>query len=321
MNLAYVKSLSTLLKQPIGAGIQPQLVDIQSPLYRPQYFGELIRGMARRHRPRLRKKVPAATAQVRFSELDRHDWHQFIAQTQDHIQAPLTYYNSAGAFCLFRILGALRINFSTILHLQSNYELTAPLETVKPDSVYTMKMELSDVVPRKNQCILIMRTELADENGRVVRVHKDFWFVKKCPPHFLEGIASDQVELAERFRGLSKRMSSWQTWDGNTVKRQHRLGAQAGLDYGRISGDHNIIHTTTWGARLCGQKRPFLQGFGVMNLTLHYATQVKGSPAESISITFARPALVDQVLDFHFNGNAFEICDERQRLVAFGQYS
>jgi hypothetical protein len=321
MNLAYVKSLGTLLKQPVGAGIQPQLVDIQSPLYRPQYFGELIRGMARRHRPHLRKKVPAATAQVRFSELDRQDWHQFVAHTPQHIPAPFTYCNSAGAFCLFRILGALQINFSTILHLQSNLELTAPLEAVKPNSIYNMKMELSDIIPRKHQCILVMRTELTDENGCVVRVHKDFWFVKKCPPHLLEGIVSDHADLAENFRGLSKRASSWQSWGEGTVQRQHRLGAQAGLDYGRISGDHNIIHTTTWGARLCGQRRPFLQGFGVMNLALHHASQVKGSPAESISVTFARPALVDQVLDFYFKDSAFEICDERQRLVAFGQFT
>lgn len=323
MSLAYVKSLGTLLKQPIkGEGRwESQLVDIQSPLYRPQYFSELVRGMARLHRPDLSKDISAVTAKVRFSEVDRRDWQKFVAQGPKDIQAPLTYYNSAGAFCLFRILGALKINFSTILHLQSNIELRDSLEAVAPDQVYNMKMELYDVIPRQAQCILVMQTEISDSHDRLLRVHKDFWFVKKCPPHFLEGIVSREPELCEIFRGLSKRTSSWLDWNGPVIKRQHRLGTKAGLEYGRISGDHNIIHTTSWGARLCGQKRPFLQGFGLMNLALHHATQVTSAPAQSLSVTFARPVLVDQVLRFYFGASRFEICDERQTLLAFGQFT
>lgn len=322
MSLAYVKSLSSLLKSPFSGPLEPALVNIQSPLYRPKYFGELIRGMARRHRPDFAQSIAPANARVQYSELDQKNWHRFVAHRAEQLQAPLTYYNSAGAFCLFKILADLQINFSTILHLRASIELTSPLEAVEPDSVYYLTMRLIEVIPRKSQCILVMRSELSDKQGTVLRVHKDYWFVKKCPPALLQALSPEQELLADEFRGLSKTQAQWPSWNPATlIKRSRTLHPRAGQHYGYISGDHNVIHTTHWGARMCGQKRPFLQGFGLMNLALHEATQARGKAPQKLSVTFARPALVGQELTFFFGSSQFEICDEQGKLLAFGLYN
>ncbi len=322
MSLAYVKSFGSLLFQPFSGSLESRTVDIQSPFYKPKYFSEMIRGMTRRHRPSFRKTIAPAEAQVTFSETDLQHWQSFVNHSVEQVAAPLTCYSSAGAFCLFKILGDLKINFSTILHLRANLQLTAPLETVSPDSIYRLRMALADVIPRNKQCILVIETQLLDSKDNIVRQHQDLWFVKKCPERFLKGVAATEQHSIDEFRGLSKKDSNWSQWTESKLSvREHRLDRLAGQHFGRISGDHNIIHTTHWGARFCGQKRPFLQGFGLMNLALHHASQVKEAPVNAMSITFARPALVDQRLNFYFSPLTFEICGENRDLIAFGTYS
>ena len=321
MKLRNLRELSSLVVKPIKTAHQGELINIHSLFFKPRYFSELIRGLTRFHRPVFSSSVKSAMAQVTYSDLDLRDWQSFVQHFDGHIHAPLTYYNSAGAFCLFKILAELRINFSKILHLKAEFELTEPLKTVNPDSVYTVRMELVDVLPRRMHCLLVIQSQLLDETGRVVREHRDFWLVKNCPEARLQGVIPSGQHTAEEFRGISNRPAEWQNWAVSTLKKhEHHLHPTAGRHYGRISGDHNLFHTTHWGARLCGQKRPFLQGFGLMNLVLQQASQVKQEAASALAITFARPAYVGQTLSFYFAQETFEICDEQSQLVAFGSY-
>lgn len=107
--------------------------------------------------------------------------------------------------------------------------------------------------------------------------------------------------------------------DAQARRTAFYVPADAGRRYARIAGDYNL-HTTNLGARLFGQSRAFLQGYGVMNLALHHLTQQAGEALEHVEILFTRPALTGQTLHLHQSAHAFELCNEENALVAFGSY-
>ena len=93
---------------------------------------------------------------------------------------------------------------------------------------------------------------------------------------------------------------------------------QMGLDYGRISGDMNPVHTCRLGAWLFGLKRPFLQGLALRNLVVRHLAEL-GVSVEHLKLTFASPAYLGQTLLLVVDSGALEVHDAQGRLVAFGR--
>jgi len=109
----------------------------------------------------------------------------------------------------------------------------------------------------------------------------------------------------ERFRvGLS-------TWEGQQ------------LDYARVSGDRNVIHTSEWAARAAGLPRTILHGACVLAMTCRALTDTlaggDNGRIEKIGCRFARPAIPGKPLTLVGYESAdrrrvpFEVCDESGR--------
>ena len=297
-------------------------VKLHSRLYLLRYTSEILRGLFRRHRPQLRAQVQPTRYGVRLSKKDLANWHDFVNRQPDQVPAPLTYYGGAGAFGLFDLLAQLRINFSTILHLRGKVEILDGVAEVDIGDEFTLEMQLEDVILRKRQCILVVSTLVRNRIGEAVRRHEDFWFVRNCNPRYMQELCYPHRYDGKEFEGISRRES--QLFSNPQAHLQSLaivIPENAGQSYARVSGDYNVIHTTGWGARLCGQKKAFLQGFGVMNLCLHHITQLLEKAPASFSITYCRPTFVDQEVVLVLSDRRFELCDGRGQLLCFGEFS
>lgn len=298
---------------------KPRSIDLHGKLFFPRYSHQIIKGLVRPHRPALSKKIKPASYGVRLRYRDLKNWSRFVKSDSVNINSPLTYYNSAGAFALFDLLSQLRINFSTILHLRAEIDFIKKNLDAAPGQEYVLKMSLADIILKEKQCILVMETLVTSGDGELVRLHRDFWFVKKCDPKFLKDLVYPCKYDVNDFKGLTKLDPSFVHKDRSQLEvHEIFIGRNAGNSFARVSGDYNVIHTTHWGARLCGQKRPFLQGFGILNLCLHKISTTCDVDLAKISLTFCRPALVKQSIELLRFGNDFELVDNRGKLVAFG---
>lgn len=296
---------------------QPPLVEAHSPFYFPRYAGTVLQGLLRPHRPQLDDPSAATTfrSQTRGSSMRR--WQQFAGHGDADLPVPFTYLNSAGAYCLTRLLKTLRINLSRVMHLKASIRLTQPLQAIRPDEIYTVHMRIKEIIPLKNRALLVTDSEIRDQAGLAIRHHIDHWHVRDTPTEAAENMHLDTLQ----FRRLSQRTPNWEEWDGSArITSRFYLPAGAARHYAAISGDYTP-HATRLGARLFGQKRPFMQGFGLMNLALHHLTQATGKPLQELAIIFTRPALTGQEIALHTDGGRFEMCSKDNELLAFGHVS
>lgn len=294
-------------------------VDLKSFRYLRRYSGEMVRGLFRSHRPTLDKALQSAIYKVKVDESLVKSWESFVSKTEDsHHAAPLTYYNCAGAFGLFDLLKAMRINFGTILHLKAELKVPTPKPLVVGED-YSLRMSVVDIIPKDSKCILVFQSELSDAAGEVLRIHKDFWYVRKCPRKLMQNIAYPQEHSDAEFKGISYRESQFRDLDESVKKRSKiRVPNDAGQQFARISGDYNVIHTTHLGAKLCGKKKAFLQGFGVMNLCLHHISLLTKKPLTHFDISFSKSIYVGQEVELVLVGQGFELSDSDGNLLAFG---
>lgn len=296
------------------------LIDIRSRMHLPLYCMEMLMGLIRLHRPQLGRVNATASFRCMPHPESIARLHQFAGHQAADLPVPFTYLNSAGSFCLFEVMRQLRINFANVMHLKGSMTLFKPVGTIRANKAYSLEMRVKSILPLKQRCILITETDILDAKNRPIQRHIDHWHVRgqNIRP------AKEQNTLintaAEEFRGLSKRLPRWMHWDRTATRETaFHLPADAGTRYAHIAGDYNL-HTTNLGARLFGQRRAFLQGYGVLNLALHHLTQSAGRELEHFEILFTRPALTGQTLTMHANEHEFELCSEEKELVAFGRY-
>ena len=158
----------------------------------------------------------------------------------------------------------------------------------------------------------------------MIRRHKDFWFVKKCDKKYIEAYEHTSNYDVSEFSGLSKRQATLaiaSNTDDTIKKALIPISKSAGREYAKVSGDYNIVHTTNLGARITGQKRAFLQGYGVMNLCIHHLSQLAKQPISNIKITFCKPTFVDQTAELFVHNNHFELCDCDGQVLSAGSFS
>lgn len=294
-------------------------VDLDSLSFKQKYLIALSKGMTRKHTPNLNQAISSKHS-TSVSEKQLSKWHKFVGHENDHIPAALTFSTGAGVFGIFDVLNALSINFIHLLHLKSQVQTVSEHELVLDEEI-SVEMVLDKIIPRKNNFVIVMKSEQRDANGTLQRVMNDYWLINK---------AADTEELkkspylchesVDEFKDISRRTPTLNINGGDVLSHTFFVPKKAGRKYAKISGDYNFIHTTNFGAKLIGHKRAFLQGYGILNLCIHHITQLTEKPIDFIEILFSKPTYENQQVTLYVSPTHFEVCDDQERLLVFGQY-
>ena len=92
-----------------------------------------------------------------------------------------------------------------------------------------------------------------------------------------------------------------------------RLGADAGLDFARLTGDLNPIHWLGPYARAMGHRRPILHGFATLArawetlLRARFAGDVDG--VRSMDARFSRPLPLPARVNVYLSGDRLAVAD------------
>ncbi len=110
------------------------------------------------------------------------------------------------------------------------------------------------------------------------------------------------------------------TGHGNVQQIDISVPHDMGIQYGKVSGDLNMVHTTAFAAKLFGYRKPFIQGLCTANYVLKHLTGSTNDALGSFDITFARSVFVGEIIHLYYVEDSFEVCRADGKLAAYGRW-
>lgn len=300
---------------------QLSLPGCERPLaYALQYWPATLLNLLRPHRLRAQVARPRLAAPVQIPPPLRQHWEQLF---DTDARCPLLANQSVGTLLYTRLFGQLGLNFRQLLHVQHRVEHAGSPEAFaaaeRQELVCSLQgcWRLAD-----DKALVVLQTEIhrpADEGGARLAVVEDRFMIRRVPRVDWEQLPALEGRGGLReLLGLRKRRAELDAAQGLAIELP--LAADLGSRYGRVSGDHNPVHTTALAARLFGLPRPFAQGLALRNLIVAALHRIE-APLQSLQLTFAQPAYLGQTLSLVLQDERFELLDARQQVIAFGRAS
>lgn len=300
---------------------QLSLPGCERPLaYAMQYWPATLFHLLRPHRLRASVATPRLAAPVQIPQPLRQHWEQLF---DTDARCPLLANQSVGTLLYTKLFGQLGLNFRQLLHVQHRIEHAGSPEAFaaaeRQELVCSLQgcWRLAD-----DKGLVALQTEIhrpAAEGGARLAVVEDRFMIRRVPRADWERLPALEGRGALReLLGLRKRRAELDATQGLAIELP--LAADLGRRYGRVSGDHNPVHTTALAAKLFGLPRPFAQGLALRNLIVAALHRID-APLQSLQLTFAQPAYLGQTLRLVLQDERFELLDARQQVIAFGQAS
>ncbi len=166
------------------------------------------------------------------------------------------------------------------------------------------------------EVLLLLATQVGDAEGRPIAALEDTLLVSRLP--MADVAQADDDDGVRRAVGrLRRRVAALQDGGLGVQQRQLYIAPDAGWRYARISGQRHPAHVSALAARLLGFRRPYVQPMYLRDLVARELAEA-GLGADGLQLTFTRRAALGQTLRLLRRDAAFELIDDRGRLVAFG---
>jgi len=290
--------------------------------YMARYYATAVKNLLRRHRLLVERHFPDYEVEFRFSEREQASWFQAFDVTEKERSTPFTYYTTSVTMMLMHVVEDVGVNFRHLMHLKTEMTFHPGGRILEPETTYTVKGNLDDIVQlRDDRVALVTRTWIHDEDGELLQTNKDFFIILNIEPEYIEVLRSTSGFGRHNVSELAKLIMRRPKMTSGDVQRiPIEVPDDMGVQYGKVSGDMNMVHTTKFAARIFGFRKPFIQGLCTANYVLKHLTGADDAPVLNLTATFARRVYVGQTVYLHFNDREFEVCNEKGALLAFGAW-
>lgn len=307
-------------RTPPPTARQLQLPGCERPLaYAWHYWPSTLRHLLRPHRLKASVAMPRLAAAVQIPAALRQEWQRLFAADA---RCPLLANQSVGTLLYTRLFGQLGLNFRQLLHVRHRTEHLDSPEAFAAAAHQALVCELSSC--RRlgdDKGLVTLQTQIhrpPQEGGVLLATVEDCFMIRKVPRADWEQLPPlDSRTTLRELLGLLKRKAELDAAAGDALSVALPLAPDLGRHYGRVSGDHNPVHTTAFAARLFGLPRPFAQGLALRNLIVSELHRLD-APLQRLQLTFAQPAYLGQTLQLVLQGERLELLDEAGRVLVFG---
>jgi len=276
-------------------------------LYNWFYYTSAIKGILRKHRLEFKQPRYGRDSNFVYLESTKRRWHR-LYNVPENIHVPFTVHGYSGAVGMMKLLKELGVNFRHLLHLKSEIEIYGEMQTGES---YIVDFEFEDVLRIKADKAAIIGTVKITKNGVTLLKMRDHFVIKEVPVPDLEKLKADETG---QFKGITRIPAK--PMDG-AVLRELFIEGHFAKDYGRASGDKNIVHTTIFASRLFGYSRPFIQGLCTANLILSKLS-MDGVNLKYFSIVFCRPVYLRSTVFLNYTENEYRLTDRKGQVLCFG---
>ena len=231
---------------------------------------------------------------------------------------PFLYGHSVNTLLQTRVLADLGLNRRRLRHLRHGTRFPAGAAAYVGAGMQQLECAVQRLVRiGPTEVLVLLRTHLADRSGQVLALLEDGFVA-----HDLEVAYAVQADEDEPLRRavshMRRRQPQIDAGANDVAMRQLYIAADAGRRFGHVSGERSPVHAHRLGAWLWGRRRPQVQSQYLHSLIVREFAEW-GCAQDRLQVGFCRPAQLGQTLHLLRQGKVFELVDERNRLVAFGQ--
>ncbi|MCA0241990.1 MAG: hypothetical protein LCI02_14135 [Proteobacteria bacterium] len=293
----------------------------QGLAYTCRWWAATVPGLLRRHRlqPRRARRYetsfePRPELGERFAELfDLPDG----ANGPDGLTYPFLYAQSVISLLQARVLADLGVNRRHVHHLRHRTRLPDGAQPCLDAVQQRLECRLLRAVRvGPDEALVLMETRIADVDDRTLALVEDGFVVHELPR--ADALQADEDDgLRRAVSRMRRRTAEISNTHPEVRMRTLFIAPDAGRRFGDVAGERGIAHVSRLGARLLGRRRPFVQSQYLRNLVARELVEW-GLPQSNLLLTFTAQARLGQTLRLLLQDGAFELVDERGRLVAFG---
>lgn len=290
------------------------------------YYTNAIKSVIKKHQLISRKKFPRYRANFSFSAEEQKRWFELFDAKESECLAPFTYLSISWIMLLMKAVSDIEINFRNLRHIKSEMSFNADGRIPKCDNQYAIQSELNDIIAlRENRAVLIIKTFVYDQEMFLMSTHKDYFIVLEIDPAYLEALTSVKEfgkHDPDEFRNFDMQQSRLAITHQHDVIYHKKIDipADMGLRYGKISGDLNMAHTTSFAAKLFGHSKPCLQELCIANYVLKNLMNVSVGPLMRFNVLFINPVFVGQTVNLYISDRDFEVVAADNKLLAKGSW-
>jgi acyl dehydratase len=247
------------------------------------------------------------------------EWKDFF-QYQEESIPPFTYFTAENSHLLFQLLKKFGLNFQHLLLVQHDFVVGSGGGGLIPDAKYTLEVTVEElrVWPRQRVTFACRCVAHRPRDSAPVFETSDRFLVKNVPVRDCEALA----RRGHGCLGGNKEAPVLRLDPTAPSVRGHRLRVPmgAGIGFGVLSGDLNLVHAHVGLARWFGHRRPFAQGLYTSNRVMATLARFAGRLPTRFSLRFCRPLFLGQEAMLRHTEDAFEVLDAKGSLVATGTY-
>lgn len=247
------------------------------------------------------------------------EWRTFFRCPEEMTPA-FTYFTNENSRLLFRLLGEFGLNFRHLLLVQHDLVAGSGPGDLIPEAHYTLEVTVEELRVWPRQRVTFACRCVVRRAGHETPVFEtsDRFLVKEVPGRDCEALA----RRGDGPCGAGKEPPAPRLDPTSPSVREQRLRIpeNAGIGFGLLSGDLNLVHAHVGLARLFGHRRPFAQGRYTSNRVVAALARLGGRSPSRLSIRFCRPLFLGQDARLRHSEEAFEVLDAHGSLVAAGTY-
>jgi acyl dehydratase len=293
--------------------------DVSKFSYPIRYYASAIPSILREHKLTLPSEFPVYQSSFIMKREEQRKWFKlFNVDEAQGARIPFTYVTTSATLVFMQILSDIGINFKYLRHSRSEMSLVTENLAVKPDHEYRISLQLNDINAVREDAVMIeIRVSIHDEFGELCANHIEHFIIMKLNANHLLQLQNHPT-LNRQSAVVEPIASRYQPHLQDAPTSTWQIPTNMGVDFGRISGDMNIVHTTSLAARMIGYSKPFIQGFCIVNYMLQYYIATRDQSISQISISFVRPVFVGDVVTVYATDSCFEMLNKQGKVVAHG---
>lgn len=291
----------------------------QGLAYTCRWWAATVPGLLRRHRLQPDRARRYETTFQPSNELGEGFAELFdLPHAPGGVDYPFLYAQSVIGLLQARVLADLGVNRRHVQHLRHRTRLpdgVRPYLAARQQRIECRLLRAVRVGP--TEALVLMETRLSDPDGHTLALVEDGFVVRDLQVAY--AVQADEDDLLRRaVSRMRRREPEIQPAAPDVRMRQLFVAPNAGRRFGRVAGERGAVHVSRLGARLMGQRKPFVQAQYLRNLVSRELAEW-GLDQSNLLLTFTGKAHLGQTLRLLLQGEAFELVDERGRLVAFGK--
>jgi len=227
-----------------------------------------------------------------------------------------SFYLKSSTNSFLRIMADLGINLKNVLHLRNEF-IKHQKGCLFKEGEYAIIAQVDNIkATGRSNAIVTCSSTIYNSDGQTLIKNIDHFMIRNV-------IEKDQRNIRILNSSID---TSYRTWlkapdygkDEIIYQKDYDVSSRMGIDYGFVSGDLNLVHTTNTMAKIFGFKRAFIQGLCTANIVIAHLPE--NLELNFFAINFNKPVYTNSAIRVEYASDNFKVLDRDSNVLVHGTH-